>query len=104
MEAAKERLASGLGQAIFKQRKTLIEGIFALGKQWHGLRRTPFRGKWKVQIHFWLIAATLNIKRALKEIGELKARPNPSPDQTGAVPSPSSAVKTILISISWLIA
>ncbi len=82
VEKVKERLASPWGQEVFSQRKTRIEGIFAIGKQWHGLRRAQFRGKWKVQIQFWLIAAVINIKRAIKEMrqtGALQISPRNGP-------------------------
>jgi len=107
VEAAKERLTSPSGEAIYRQRKTLIEGIFAQGKQWHGLRRTPFRGKWKVQIHFWLIAAVMNIKRVLKEVGEkglLLPGPNQSSGQLPSANSPRSKANAILISFGWIMA
>lgn len=64
---AKDRLAQPEGAALFQKRKTRIEGIFALGKELHGLRRTRFKGKWKVQLQVWLTATVINIKRALKE-------------------------------------
>ena len=57
------------GKELLKQRKTRVEGIFALGKELHGLRRTRFMGRWKVQIQVWLTAAAINIKRAVKELG-----------------------------------
>jgi len=53
------------------ERKTYIEGTFGLGKELHGLRRTRFRGTWRVQIQLWLTAAAMNIKRAVKRRAQL---------------------------------
>jgi len=68
VENTKKRLADPVGKALFKQRKTKIEGVFALAKQLHGLRRARFIGKLKVQIQIWLTAAVINLRRALKEL------------------------------------
>jgi len=66
VDEAKERLSSPLGQELIKQRKMRVEGVFALAKELHGLRRTRFMGRWRVQIQPWLTAAAMNIKRALR--------------------------------------
>lgn len=50
------------------KRKVRAEGVFALSKELHGLRRTRFKGRWKVQIQVWLTAAVINIKRALGKL------------------------------------
>jgi transposase len=68
VDEAKERLSSPLGQQLLCQRKVRSEGVFALAKELHGLRRTRFKGKWRVQIQLWLTAAAINIKRALREL------------------------------------
>jgi transposase len=68
VEEAKARLSSSAGEELLKQRKTRVEGVFALGKELHGLRRTRFMGRWKVQIQLWLTAAVINIKRAVKQL------------------------------------
>ncbi|MGB3904919.1 MAG: IS1182 family transposase [Anaerolineae bacterium] len=68
VDEAKERLSSPLGQLLLRQRKVRAEGVFALAKELHGLRRTRFKGRWKVQIQIWLTAAAINIKRALREL------------------------------------
>ena len=70
VEEAKERLSSPLGKQLLQQRKVRAEGVFALAKELHGLRRTRFKGRWKVQIQLWLTAAAINIKRALGKIEE----------------------------------
>ena len=65
VEEAKERLSSPRGQELLLQRKVSAEGVFAWAKELHGLRRTRFMGRWKVQIQLWLTAAVINIKRAV---------------------------------------
>ena len=69
--AAEERMASPLGKQRMGERKTRIEGTFGLAKEIHGLRRTRFRGRWRVQIQVWLTAATMNIKRAVRTTSHL---------------------------------
>jgi hypothetical protein len=49
------------------------EGVFAQANEAHGLRHTRFTGRWKVQIHLWLTAAVINIKRAVRAL--TKAEP-----------------------------
>ena len=66
VEAAQERVASPLGKRRLVERKTYIEGTFGLAKELHGLRRTRFRGRRRVQIQLWLTAAAMNIKRAVR--------------------------------------
>jgi hypothetical protein len=68
IEEAKARIENPLGRELIRQRKTRIEGIFALGKELHGLRRTRLMGRWKVQIQLWLTAAVINLKRAIKAL------------------------------------
>jgi IS5 family transposase len=70
VEEAKERLSSPPGQELLKQRKVRAEGVFALAKELHGLRRTRLKGRWKVQIQLWLTAAAINIKRVIRESRE----------------------------------
>jgi hypothetical protein len=67
-DEAKERLSGSMGKELLKQRKVRVEGVFALGKDLHGLRRTRFMGRWRVQIQLWLTAAVINIKRAIKQL------------------------------------
>ena len=66
VEAALERMASPLGQQRLHERKVRAEGVFALAKELHGLRRTRFRGRHRVQIQLWLTAAAINMKRAVQ--------------------------------------
>src|SRR5688572_11538974 len=74
VEAAQDRLASAIGKRRMGERKTRIEGTFALAKELHGLRRTRFRGRRWVQIQLWLTAAAMNIKRAVRRMAT-KGRP-----------------------------
>jgi hypothetical protein len=67
-EEARGRIENPVGRELMRQRKTRIEGIFALGKELHGLRRTRLMGRWKVQIQLWLTATVINLKRAVKEL------------------------------------
>ncbi|MFH1486559.1 MAG: IS1182 family transposase [Chloroflexota bacterium] len=66
VEAAEERIASPLGKQRMVERKVRVEGAFAFAKELHGLRRTRFRGKRRVQIQLWLTAAAMNIKKAVR--------------------------------------
>jgi transposase len=68
IEEARERIENPAGRQLMKQRKTRIEGIFALGKELHGLRRTRLMGRWKVQIQLWMTAVAINLKRAIKAL------------------------------------
>ncbi|MBI2857770.1 MAG: transposase [Chloroflexi bacterium] len=68
VEEARARIEDPLGRELMRQRKTRIEGIFALGKELHGLRRTRLMGRWKVQIQLWLTATVINLKRAIKAL------------------------------------
>ncbi|MDP3955004.1 MAG: IS1182 family transposase [bacterium] len=61
-----ELLASPLGKQRLVERKIYAEGAFGLAKELHGLRRTRFKGRWRVQIQVWLTAAAMNIKRAVR--------------------------------------
>jgi hypothetical protein len=78
VDEAKERLSSPRGKGLLLQRKINAEGVFAWAKELHGLRRTRFMGRWKVQqIQLWLTAAVINIKRAVKQL----ARTEPAGSQ-----------------------
>ncbi|MFC1952542.1 IS1182 family transposase [Chloroflexota bacterium] len=90
VEEARERTGSPVGRELMRQRKTRIEGIFALGKELHGLRRTRLRGNWKVQIQLWLTATVINLKRAVKEIRNRLAPAEPSGD--GGNPSSPAVI------------
>ena len=68
VEAAQDRIASPKGKRRMAERKTSIEGTFGLAKELHGLRRTRFKGRGRVQIQLWLTAAAMNIKRAVRKL------------------------------------
>jgi transposase len=73
IDEAEERVASVLGRRLLHERQVRSEGAFALAKELHGLRRTRFVGKRKVQVQLWLTAAAMNIKRAAKALRPLPA-------------------------------
>ena len=66
VEAALARRATPEGKRRRRERQTRIEGVFGVAKEEHGLRRTRFRGRWRVQIQLWLTAAAMNIKKAVQ--------------------------------------
>jgi transposase len=70
VDDAKERLSSPRGQELLLQRKVSAEVVFAWAKELHGLRRTRFMGRWRVQIQLWLTAAVINIKRAVRALSK----------------------------------
>ncbi|MPZ51105.1 MAG: IS1182 family transposase [Dehalococcoidia bacterium] len=74
VERTEALLAGPLGKQRLVQRKVYAEGAFGLAKELHGLRRTRFRGRRRVQIQLWLTAAAMNIKRAARQIAS-KGRP-----------------------------
>jgi transposase len=65
VEEALELTSTPLGRQRLRERKVRAEGVFGLAKELHGLRRTRFKGRWKVQIQLWLTAAAMNMKRAV---------------------------------------
>jgi transposase len=68
VERTEALMAGPLGKQRLVERKVYVEGAFGLGKELHGLRRTRFRGKRRVQIQLWLTAAAMNIKRAARQM------------------------------------
>jgi transposase len=68
VEAAQDRVGGPKGKTRMTERKIYVEGAFGLAKELHGLRRTRFRGRWRVQVQVWLTAAAMNIKKAVKTI------------------------------------
>ena len=68
VDATEALLASPLGKQRLTERQVYIEGAFGLAKELHGLRRTRFKGRWRVQIQVWLTAAAMNIKKAVRSI------------------------------------
>jgi transposase len=53
---------------LYRRRSSVVEGVFAEAKQWHGLRRAWRRGLAKVRGQCLLIAAVLNFKRLAARI------------------------------------
>lgn len=99
IEAAGKRTASPLGKRRLRERQVRVEGIFALAKELHGLRRTRFRGTARVQIQLWMTAAAMNIKRAVRPtarrasggrmiaiLSRLRAMPRLAPRPVPALP------------------
>jgi transposase len=78
VEAAQDRVASARGKQRLTERKIYVEGAFGLAKELHGLRRTRFRGRRRVQIQLWLTAAAMNIKRAVRQMGTKDRPANPA--------------------------
>jgi hypothetical protein len=68
-------LARPLGKRRLAERQIYIEGAFGLAKELHGLRRTRFKGRWRVQIQVWLTAAAMNIKKAVRS---MRTEPRPA--------------------------
>ena len=68
VEANEKRLASLLGEQRLVERQVYVEGAFGLAKDLHGLRQTRFRGRRRVQIQLWLMAAAINIKNAVRSM------------------------------------
>jgi transposase len=75
VDATGELMTSPLGYQRLVERKIYIEGAFGLAKELHGLRRTRFRGRWRVQIQVWLTAAAMNIKKAVRS---MRTEPRPA--------------------------
>lgn len=56
-------------RTLYRARFPVSEGVFAEGKQWHGLRRAWRRGLSNMLMQSRLIAAVLNFKRLMASIG-----------------------------------
>jgi hypothetical protein len=52
-------------RAMRVERQWKMEGIFAEGKENHGLGRARYRGRAKVQIQAYMIAVVQNLKRMM---------------------------------------
>jgi hypothetical protein len=68
VDRTEELLASAAGKQRLIEREIYIEGAFGLAKELHGLRRTRFIGRWRVQIQVWLSASAMNIKKAVRSV------------------------------------
>ncbi len=105
VEEAKKRLSSSTGEELLKQRKVRAEGVFALAKELHGLRRTRFMGRWKIQIQLWLTAAVINIKRAIKQLARIEpiVRTIRRTDKTAAIGRLAYTTKEIIGLLHYLL-
>lgn len=56
-------------KVLYRSRAPVIEGVFAEGKQWHGLGRAWRRGLSKMKVQCLLVAAILNFKRIMAASG-----------------------------------
>lgn len=79
VDRTEELLASPLGKQRLIEREIYIEGAFGLAKELHGLRRTRFKGRWRVQVQLWLTAAAMNIKKAVRSKQGGAGQPAPTP-------------------------
>ena len=57
-------------QAAPGRKGDLYRGSLRPGEELHGLRRTRFKGRYRVQIQLWLTAAAMNIKKAARTMAE----------------------------------
>ena len=55
-------------KALYRARAPVIEGVFAEGKMWHGLRRAWRRGLSNMRMQCYLIGAVLNFKRLVSAV------------------------------------
>jgi len=55
-----------------------IERTFGELKQWHGLGRARYRGKWRVAIQVYLTFLVLNAKRIVNLIQGRSSKPVPA--------------------------
>jgi transposase len=51
-----------------RERMWKLEGLFAEGKNWHGLSRARYRGRAKMQIQAYLVASVQNLKRVMEVV------------------------------------
>lgn len=74
---AREYLRSADGKALFRFRKTVVEGVFGQSKTFHGLSRAKMRGLEKMHIQALLTATAINIKKLVKSHSGDPSRPYP---------------------------
>lgn len=63
---ADQCLSPARRRSLMKRRKCVIEGSFGDAATQHGLKRTRWRGRWKVKIRNLLIAGIQNLRKLLK--------------------------------------
>lgn len=62
-DAVLEQEKDPLFKKNLRERMWKMEGLFAEGKSFHGLRRARYRGRWKVQAQVYVISTIQNLKR-----------------------------------------
>ncbi len=97
IDEAEERVAGVLGRRLLHERHVRSEGAFALAKELPGLRRTRFRGRRKVQVQLWLMAAAMNINRSVRTPRLLPAATAPARTAVSELPSSASPYLPILV-------
>jgi hypothetical protein len=67
--ALRDRHTDGF-RTRMRRRMAVVEGSFGQAKNWHGHHRTRWRGRWKVQVQCYLVAAIQNLKILLQWAGK----------------------------------
>lgn len=62
-EKVRRRAGTDLFRSKLRERMWSMEGIFAEGKNFHGLDRARNRGLWKMQAQAYMVASVQNLKR-----------------------------------------
>jgi transposase len=70
---AQAACSSPLGRKLLKIRKTLLEGLFGEGKNFHGLARAKWRGLENMLIQSLVIATVLNLKKLVAHLSRASA-------------------------------
>jgi transposase len=70
---AKAACSSPLGRKLLRIRKTLLEGLFGEGKNFHGLGRARWRGLENMMIQSLVIATVLNLKKLVASLSRANA-------------------------------
>lgn len=67
---AREHLATSVAKRLAKMRKIWPETIFGNAKEFHGLSKAKFRGRWKVEVQLLMTMAAINLKKLVKYGGK----------------------------------
>lgn len=70
---AREYLATAIGKKLKRLRSIYPETIFGNAKEFHGLSKAKFKGRWKVEIQLLMTMAVINLKKLVKYGGRSKA-------------------------------
>lgn len=68
----RQKLRSPAGQAVYRQRKAIVEPVFGILKEQRGMRQFRLRGLRKVAVEFTLAAVALNLTRMWRVIPKLR--------------------------------